>query len=87
MLKALKYWYEVKRNPIDKDRGLGIIPYVYKQAYDYYYGIWLAAEQNKTKNMSEYIPKDIVIHVKPPERDIKKRKLFSFLDEEDENNT
>ena len=32
MLKALKYWYEVKRNPIDKDRGLGIIPYVYKQA-------------------------------------------------------
>ena len=29
MLKALKYWYEVKHNPVDTDRGVGIIPYIY----------------------------------------------------------
>ena len=30
MLKALKYWYEVKKNPLDMNRGIGIIPYIYK---------------------------------------------------------
>ena len=42
MLKALKYWYEVRKNPINTDRGVGIIPYVYKNAYDYYYALWQA---------------------------------------------
>ena len=42
MLKALKYWYEVRKNPVDLDRGVGIIPYVYKNAYDYYYALYLS---------------------------------------------
>ena len=83
MTKALEYFYRVKKNPIDKTKGVGIIPYVYKQAYDYYYGLWLAAEENKKKNLSEYIPKDIVVEIKSPQRKIEKRQLFSFLDEED----
>ena len=32
--------------------------------------------------MEDYLPKDEIIVIKPPERKIKKRKLFSFLDEE-----
>lgn len=83
MLKALKYWYEVKKNPVNKNYGLGIIPHIYKQAYDYYYALWLAQEQNKTKNLDDYIPKDIIVEIKSPQRQIKKRKLFTFLDEEE----
>lgn len=83
MLKALKYWYEVKKNPVNKNYGLGIIPHIYKQAYDYYYALWLAQEQNKTKDLNDYIPKDIIIEIKSPQRQIEKRKLFTFLDEEE----
>ena len=83
MLKALKYWYEVKKHPVDLDKGVGIIPYIYKNAYDYYYALYLAEEENKNKNLDEYIPKDIVVTIKAPQRQIEKRKLFSFLDEED----
>ncbi len=86
MLKALKYWYEVKKHPVDKTKGLGIIPYVYKQAYDYYYSLWLAEEQNKTKNLDDYIPQDIVVVIPSPQREIEKRKRFTFLDSEEDDN-
>ena len=86
MLKALKYWYEVKKNPVNKDFGLGIIPHIYKQAYGHYYALWLANVQNKGKDLSEYIPKDIVVTIKSPQRQIEKRPLFNFLDDEEEEN-
>ena len=85
MLKALKYWYEIKKHPVDKDKGLGIIPYIYAQAKEYYYNLWLSEQQNQNKNLNDYIPKDIVVKIKPPQRNIEKRKLFTFLDEEVEN--
>ena len=86
MMKALDYFYRVKQHPIDKNKGVGIIPYTYKQAYDYYYALWQAEEQNKQKNLNDYIPKDIVVVIPSPQRDIQKRKLFTFLDEEKEDN-
>ena len=82
MLKALKYWYDVKHNPVDKTRGVGSIPYVYKQAYDYYYALFIADQANKEKDLNNYIPKDIIVRIKPPERQVEKRPLFTFLDEE-----
>ena len=86
MLKALKYWYEVKKNPLDINRGIGIIPYIYKQAKEYYYALYLSDLQNQQiKNYNEFIPKDIEVKIKPPERKIQKRNLFSFLDEDDIN--
>ena len=87
MLKALKYWYEVKHNPIDTDRGVGIIPYIYSQAREYYYALYLADQQNQQiKDYKAFIPKDIQVTINPPERDIQKRKLFTFLDEQEELN-
>ena len=84
MLKALKYWYEVKKNPVDLDRGVGIIPYIYKNAYDYYYALYLSDLQNQQiKDYKAFIPKDIEVTITAPQRDIPKRKLFTFLDEED----
>jgi hypothetical protein len=83
MLKALKYWYDIKKNPVDLERGVGIIPYVYKNAYDYYYAIYLSDLQNQQiKDYKEYIPKDIEVEINSPQRKIEKRKLFTFLDEE-----
>ena len=85
MMKALEYFYKVKQHPIDKTKGVGIIPYVYKQAYDYYYSLWMASEQNKTKNLDDYIPKDIVVTISAPQRQVEKRQMFTFLDEEELN--
>lgn len=83
ILNTLKYWYEIKKNDISKSNGgLGIVPYVYQQAYDYFYALWLAHEKNKDKEMITYIPKVREIHIPVPERKILKRKKFSFLDEE-----
>ena len=85
MLKALKYWYEVKKHPLDKNHGVGIIPYIYKEAREYYYALYIAQLQNEQiKDFKEYIPKDVVVKIAPPERKIEKRQLFSFLDDEEE---
>lgn len=86
MRKALIYFYEVKGNSVEKaNGGIGIIPYVYKDAFNYYYSIWEANQKNEVKLIEEYVPEEQIIHISPPERKIKKRKLFSFLDKgEDE---
>ena len=43
MLKALKYFYEIKHNDISKsNNGIGIIPYIYQDAYNYYFSLWQA---------------------------------------------
>lgn len=47
MQKALKYWYEVRKHPIDINRGVGIIPYIYQEAKQYYYSLYLAQLQNE----------------------------------------
>lgn len=84
MRKALVYFYEIKGNPIEKaNGGIGIIPYVYRKAYEYYFSLWQAQQQNEDKNVYAYIPKVKEVVIKRPERNIKKRNLFSFLDEEE----
>ena len=42
-------------------------------------------EQNKGKNIFEFVPKDIEVKIPVPKRQIIKRKLFTFLDEEEIN--
>ena len=50
MKKALVYFYEIKKNDISKaNGGIGIIPYVYRDAYNYYYTLWLANQKNENK--------------------------------------
>ena len=86
MLKALKYWYEIKHHPLDTTRGVGIIPYIYKEAREYYYALYIAQLQNESiTDYEEYKPKDIVVKIKPPQRQIEKRQLFTFLDEDNIN--
>ena len=88
--KALIYYYEVKGNPFDAGKaqgGICIVPYVYNNAYNYYYAIWEAQQKQEhivdASSLSEYIPKVIEVHIPVPKRQEKKRKLFGFLDEEE----
>ena len=84
MMKALKYWYEIKKHPIDRNKGVGIIPYCYEEAKQYYYSLYLAQLQNaQIKNYKQYIPQDIEIKISPPQKKIVKRNLFKFLEEDD----
>ena len=86
MLKALKYWYEVKKHPIDTTRGVGIIPMIYKEAYEYYYALYLAQLSNEQiTDYDEYKPKDIVVTITPPKRQGERRSLFTFLEEDNIN--
>lgn len=84
MEKALRYFYEIKGNPIEKAEGrVGIIPYCYNDAFNYYYAIWESQQKNEVKPIEKYRPETITIVIEEPQRKVKKKKRFSFLDEED----
>lgn len=84
MLKSLIYFFEIKKNPIEKaNGGIGIIPYIYQEAHDYYFDIWQAQQLNVNKKIENYIPEVIEIKIPPPEPKPKRRRLFSFLDREE----
>lgn len=84
MHKALIYFYEIKGNSTEKaNGGVGIIPYVYQDAYNYYYSLWEAKQANKDKEIEAYVPVEEVVRIPVPQRKLKQRKLFTFLDEEE----
>lgn len=83
--KALQYFYEIKGHDIEKANGsIGIVPHIYKDAYNYHYNLWLAQQKNKDIQIQLYEPKVKEIVIPRPQRKIKKRPLFTFLDEEEE---
>lgn len=85
ILKSLTYFYEIKQNSVEKaNKSIGIVPYVYDKAYRYYYDLWLAQQKNEEKHIETYKPTEKIINIERPERNIKKRKLFTFLDEMEE---
>lgn len=87
--KSLTYFYEVKGNDTSKaNGGIGIVPYVYKQAHDYYYALWEAKQKNETKIevINSYVPQVKEVVIKRPQLKPKRRELFTFLDEEQEVN-
>lgn len=83
ILKTLIYWYEVKENKIDHNAhyGIAIVPYIYKQASEYYYSLFLAQQANDSINITDYIPKTKEIIIPTPKTKIQPKKLFN-LDEE-----
>lgn len=82
ILKSLVYFYEVKGNDKEKaNGGIGIVPYIYQDAYNYYYDLFVAQSRNQGKDVSEITSKIKEITIRPPQRPIIKR-FFNFLDEE-----
>ena len=63
--------------------GLGIVPYIYDQAYQYYYAIWTAQQSNKDKDINEYISEETVVRITVPKRiPFIKERHFNLLEEE-----
>ena len=58
------------------------MPYVYKDAYNYYYSIWLANQKNEYVKPEDFVIPVREVHIPVPQRKVKQRKLFTFLDEE-----
>lgn len=82
ILKSLIYFFQIKGNSIEKaNGGIGIVPYVYEDARNYYTAIWMAQQQNSAKPIEQYKPTIVEIHIPPPQRKEHKNKRFSFLDE------
>ena len=80
--KALQYHYEIKGgDKLKANGGIGIVPYVYKDAYNYHYNLWLAQQKNKDVKIELYTPQVKEIVIPRPQRKVKKRQLFTFLDE------
>ena len=83
ILKSLIYFYEVKGNSKDKaNGGIGIVPYVYKDAYNYYYSLYLANLQNQEKDVKEITSKVREITIPLPKITLPKR--FFNVEVEDE---
>lgn len=84
MLKALKWFFEVKKENIEKaNGGIGIVPYIYQDAYKYYYSLYLAQQRNEQKH-NDYNVKTKVIVIESPRMWIAPPKLFNLGDDENE---
>lgn len=82
--KSLVYFYQIKGNSIEKaNGGIGIVPYIYEDARNYYTAIMAAQETNQAKPIQQWKPKVIEIHIPPPVSQPKKSSRFAFLDEEE----
>jgi hypothetical protein len=85
--KTLQYWYEIKNNDISKaNGGIGIVPYVYDQAKQYFISIWIAHQQNEDKIVADYVPEVREIRIRRPNRQVKRKRRFAFLDKEEGDN-
>lgn len=77
ILGTLVYWYEERGASIDKaNGGLGIVPYVYDQAKEYYQKIALANHLNERVTNYKWTVKEIVIEAPQPES--RPPKLFNI---------
>ena len=82
MLRSLTWFYEVKQNSIDKaNGGIGIIPFIYNDAYKYYYNIYLAQQKNKDIENYKVAVKEVTIQ--SPRMYVRPR-LFNLDDEEED---
>ena len=83
--KALIYFYEVKHGDKAKaNRRISIVPYVYEDAYNYYYSLWEAQQKNQDIKIKppEKTVREVIIP--PPKRQIKLKRIFTFLDKDKE---
>ena len=68
MLKTLKWYYEKEGHSLDKSNGsIGIMPYIYKQALNYYYTLYQAQLVNQEKDLSNFtLPKERIVNSEAP---------------------
>lgn len=83
MLKSLLYFYEIKKNSKAKFQAgsLGIIPFCYTQAYNYYYDIYMA---NQKAGKGDYKQSYRMLQICPPQQKKPDIKLFNLDAEVDD---
>lgn len=82
--QSLYYFYNIKGNDIKKaNNAIGIVPYVYLDAFNYFYDLWQSNNTNTDKNISEYIPQTIEVTIPVPVKENKMKRLFNFLDKDE----
>ena len=80
--RALQYFYEVKKNPLPADTmTIGIVEWIYQDAYNYYYSLFLAQQAIQDKTLITKV-KEIII--KPPKMRGTKQQFFDLGEWEDE---
>lgn len=82
MLKSLVYFFDVKHNPKDKaNNAIGIIPFVYNDAYNYYFSLFMAQQATQDKTLNTTIKE---IKIKPPQMRGTKQQFFDLGEWDDE---
>lgn len=77
--KTLQYFYEILGNDIDKANGaIGIVPYVYQDAYKYFFQIYAGKQANLKKDIPSYLPQELEVKIKIPKASRKNIKLFEL---------
>ena len=67
MKKALQWFYEIEGNSIENANGsIGILPYCFNDAKDYYYKLYIAQEKNKGIKEWRAPVREIFISVRDP---------------------
>lgn len=83
--KTLYYWYEIKKNPVSKaNKHIGIVPYAYPLAEEYFKRLYEIEQKNKDKSNFQEDKKEkecIQVKIKEPEIEKKKIKFFNIGEE------
>lgn len=72
MKMALEYFYDIKLNPLPDFQTIGILPYIYDEAKDYY------TEQRRIQNMEYKEVEKKVTNIRPPKKVDRKRKIINM---------
>lgn len=81
MLKSLIYFYDIKHNPV-KTNNVAIIPYIYKDAKEYYYNLFVIQQQAEQLEVNHFKHEIKEITIPIPKFE-KRKKLFDLEEEED----
>lgn len=77
MKKTLYWWYQTLGHTIESSNGgIGIIPYVYKQAEQYYYNLYII--ENKNKDIVKTETQTLEVKIKEPQAVLKQPKFFDI---------
>jgi hypothetical protein len=83
ILKTLLWFYEIKGNSPEKSNGgIGIVPFAYNDAFNYYYNLFVAQSQNENIDIEGYTTKVREITIPLPA--IKEKKRFFNLEDDEE---
>lgn len=82
ILKSLVWFYDVKGNSVEgSNGGIGICEYCYQDAYNYYYNLFLAQNQNQDKDIPRIISKVKEVEIPLP-KIVEKKRFFNLDDDE-----